>query len=87
MLRGATAGFIAPRRLLGHRRAVCQPHQDLIDRILHVLAGWSDVAEVQAGLKARLMDFLCRTKDPFLSYDPTDRDGRPRWDKPTADVP
>ena len=32
----------------------------------------------------RLIEHIRRTKDPFFSYDPTDRQGRPRRDKEDA---
>ena len=46
------------------------------------LAGRPDAAAVQADLKNRLLEHLRRTKDPFLSHQPTDREGRPRRDCP-----
>jgi choline-sulfatase len=46
------------------------------------LAGRADLAQTKADLKARLLANIEKTKDPFFSHQPTDREGRPRRDYP-----
>jgi len=46
------------------------------------LAGRAEAARVQADMKARLLEQARMIKDPFLTYEPTDWEGKPRRDVP-----
>ena len=50
---------------------------------LNNLADRCEFGQAKADLRKRLLAHIERTRDPFFSYQPTDRDGKPRCDCPT----